>query len=46
MDPDLQESDALMIAADQACYAAKHGGRGHVVEYPLPGAAPGGVASA
>lgn len=46
MDPDLQESDALMIAADQACYAAKHGGRGHVVEYPLPGAVPGGVASA
>ncbi len=39
MDPDLQESDALMIAADQACYAAKHGGRGHVVEYPLPGGA-------
>ena len=36
MDPDLQEADALMIAADQACYAAKHGGRGHVVEYPLP----------
>lgn len=36
MDPELQEVDALMIAADQACYAAKHGGRGHVVEYPLP----------
>ena len=28
MDPELQEVDALMIAADQACYAAKHGGRG------------------
>ncbi|MDA0234008.1 MAG: diguanylate cyclase [Proteobacteria bacterium] len=41
MDPDLQEADALMIAADQACYAAKHGGRGHVVEYPLPFVAPG-----
>ena len=32
MDPDLQEADALMIAADQAYYAAKHGGRGHVVD--------------
>lgn len=40
MDPELQEVDALMIAADQACYAAKHGGRGHVVEYPLPAPAP------
>ncbi|ENO97022.1 sensor domain-containing diguanylate cyclase [Thauera phenylacetica] len=46
MDPDLQEADALMIAADQACYAAKHGGRGHVVEYPLPAAAGSSLSAA
>lgn len=29
----MDDASALMQAADQACYAAKHGGRGHVVEH-------------
>ncbi|WP_297364091.1 diguanylate cyclase [Thauera sp.] len=33
MDDELHDAAALMLAADQACYAAKHGGRGHVVEH-------------
>lgn len=36
MDDELHDAAALMLAADQACYAAKHGGRGHVVEHGRP----------
>jgi PleD family two-component response regulator len=33
MEEGLDDASMLMQAADHACYAAKHAGRGRVVEY-------------